>query len=180
MRFSILLASVLVAGSLSAHAGTPQQADGIRRSYEADFKAWVLKLHVAGSDAERKKVAQERPDATAAAKRMWAAIQPNLAEPWTVEPAAWLLKISAGLVAQGENGMIVDDVPGAALCAATLLRNSGPRERLAAAAAATDVSAWSPERSYPSVQAAYRYAAKKAGIEMLDMPESRAPIRLAI
>ena len=105
MRFSLLLASVLVAGSLSAHAGTPQQADGIRRSYEADFKAWVLKLHVAGSDAERKKVAEERPDATAAAKRMWAAIQPNLAEPWTVEPAAWLLKISAGLVAQGENGM---------------------------------------------------------------------------
>ncbi len=105
MRFSIFLASVLVAGSLAARAGTPQQADGIRRSYEADFKAWVLKLHVAGSDAERKKIAEERPDAAAAAKRMWAAIQPNLAEPWTVEPAAWLLKISAGMVTQGENGM---------------------------------------------------------------------------
>ena len=98
-------ASVLVAGSLSVHAGTPQQADGIRRSYEADFKAWVLKLHVAGSDAERKQIALERPDAAAAAKRMWSAIQPNLAESWTVEPAAWLLKISSGLVTEGENSV---------------------------------------------------------------------------
>jgi peroxiredoxin len=105
MRFSLLVAAALLAGSLSAPAGTPQQADGIRRSYEADFKAWVLKLHMAASDAERRKLAADRPDAVAASKRMWAAIQPNLAEAWVVEPAAWLLKTSAGLVATDATGM---------------------------------------------------------------------------
>lgn len=84
------------------------------------------------------------------------------------------------VLSHGENGMIVDDVRSAALCAATLLRNTGPRDRLATAAAATDVGAWAPERSYPSVQAAYRHAAKRAGIELLDRPEVRTPARWAV
>jgi glycosyltransferase involved in cell wall biosynthesis len=84
------------------------------------------------------------------------------------------------VLAHGENGMIVEDVRSAALCAASLLRNKTSRDRLAAAAGATDVSAWAPERSYPSVQAAYRHAAQKAGIELLDRPEVRTTTRIAI
>ena len=105
MRFSLLVAAALVGSSFSAMAGTPQQADGIRRAYEADFKSWVLQLQVAGSAEERTKIAGKRPDAVAAAKRMWTTIQPNLAEEWSLEPVAWLLNLSSGLVVQGENGM---------------------------------------------------------------------------
>jgi peroxiredoxin len=101
MRISRIILAGLLAGGLSASAGTPQQADAIRRSYEADFKAWVLKLHLAASDAERRSLAAKRPDAAAAVKRMWTVIEPNLAEAWTIEPAAWLLRNSAGLVDRG-------------------------------------------------------------------------------
>lgn len=107
MRFSILLISLLTVGSLSAQAGTPKQADGIRRAYEADYKTWVLKLQIAQGSEERRKVAAERPDAGQAAMRMWRAIQPNLAEPWSIEPAAWILMTGKGQVRQDESGKIV-------------------------------------------------------------------------
>ena len=104
MRLSILLLSALVGTLISARAGTPTQADGVRRLYEADFKQWVLRLQVAPDAAARQKIAAERPDTAAAAKKMWAVIQPNLAESWTVEPAAWLLRISSGLMIQDDIG----------------------------------------------------------------------------
>jgi peroxiredoxin len=104
MRLLFLLMPVLVAGPISARAGTPQQADGIRRAYEADFKQWVLRLQVAASAEEREKIAGERPDAGAAARRMWSAIQPNLAEGWTVGPAGWLLRVAAGQAARDGQG----------------------------------------------------------------------------
>lgn len=127
MRFSLLLLLVLAGGSMSLRAGTPQQADGIRRLYEADFKQWVLKLQVAGSDEERAKLAAERPDAALAAKRMWAAIQPNLAEAWTVEPAAWLLRISAGQMAKDEAGNVEPLMADAAVA----IRDAALRHHLA-------------------------------------------------
>ena len=106
MRFSFLLLPLLAGTLISARAGTPQQADGVRRLYEADFKQWVLRLQVAPNAEERQKIAAGRPDTVAAAKKMWAVIQPNLAEAWTVEPAAWLLKIGSGLVVQDESGSV--------------------------------------------------------------------------
>ncbi len=114
MRFSLLLLSVLAGTVISSLAGTPQQADGVRRLYEADFKQWVLRLQVASTSEERQKIAAERPDTAAAAKRMWAVIQPNLAEAWTVEPAAWLLRLSSGLVVQDETGAVKPLLAGAA------------------------------------------------------------------
>jgi peroxiredoxin len=106
MRFSLLLLSALAGTLISARAGTPLQADGVRRLYEADFKQWVLRLQVATSAEERQKIAGERPNTAAAAEKMWAVIQPNLAEAWTVEPAAWLLKIASGQVVRDESGNV--------------------------------------------------------------------------
>lgn len=106
MKLPLLLLSVLAGTMVFARAGTPQQADGVRRLYEADFKQWVLRLHVAATAEERQKIAAKRPDTAEAARRMWAVIQPNLAEGWTVEPAAWLLRISAGLIEQEDVGNV--------------------------------------------------------------------------
>ncbi|WP_193213983.1 peroxiredoxin family protein [Luteolibacter marinus] len=107
MRLSLLMVSVLAGGVISAVAGTPKQADGIRRAYEADFKAWVLKLQVAPDAATRKKIAAERPDAAAAAARMWSAIRPNLAEEWTLDPAAWILMTKRGQMTRDAGGNVV-------------------------------------------------------------------------
>ena len=96
MRFSFVLIPLLIASAAVTHGGTARQADGIRRAYEADFKQWALKLQIATRPEDRAKIAAERPDADAAARRMWSAIRPNLAEPWTLEPAAWLLRLGAG------------------------------------------------------------------------------------
>jgi peroxiredoxin len=114
MKLSLLLLSVLAGTLISLRAGTPQQADGVRRLYEADFKQWVLRLQVAPSAEERQRIAAERPDTAAAAMKMWAVIQPNLAEGWTVEPAAWLLRVSAGLMTQDESGNVRPLMAGAA------------------------------------------------------------------
>jgi len=104
MRFSLLLASALAATVFPALAGTLQQAQEISNSYDRDFKMWVLKLNVAPTAEERNKIALERPDAASAAKKMWAVIQPDLAQAWTLQPAAWLLKNSGKLVTRDEVG----------------------------------------------------------------------------
>jgi peroxiredoxin len=104
LRFSLL--AILASGMISAQAGTPQQASGVRRAYEAGFKAWVLKLRLAASEQERSKITKERPDSAEVAKRMWGVIQPSLTEDWTIEPAAWLLQISAGQMTQDEEGKV--------------------------------------------------------------------------
>lgn len=104
MRFSPFVASALVATAFPAFAGTPQQAEEVRASYDRDFKLWVLKLGTATSAEERGKIAQERPNASAAVTKMWGVIKPNLAEAWTLEPSAWLLRTSVGLVTRDDIG----------------------------------------------------------------------------
>ena len=106
MRFSLVLALALAGGVSMAMAGTPGQAASIRDNYARDLKLWVLNLQVAKSAAERQEIAGQRPDTGKACTRMWATIQPNLAEEWTLDPAAWLLKTSAGLKVQAEDGSV--------------------------------------------------------------------------
>ena len=104
MRFSPFVAAALVATAFPAFAGTPQQAEEVRANYERDFKLWVMKLQVAKTADERGKIALERPNASSAVTKMWAVIKPNLAEAWTLEPAAWLLRTSAGLTVRDDSG----------------------------------------------------------------------------
>ncbi len=101
--FPVLACSILLQFPLSA--GTPQQAAGVRTAYEAAVKSWALKMQIATTPEARMAQAAERPDPVEAAKRMWSAIQPNLAEAWTIPHAAWLLKLSPALMETGEDGM---------------------------------------------------------------------------
>lgn len=105
MRFSLLLSASGAAALIApAFAGPAEQAHEISSSYDRDFKLWVLKLNVAPTAEERNKIALERPDAAAAVKKMWAVLQPNLPQAWTLEPAAWLLRNSSKLVARDAEG----------------------------------------------------------------------------
>lgn len=97
--FSILALSVFPLA-----AGTLQQADAIRTGYERDMKAWILKLRLAETPQARRAEALNRPSGLTAARRMWTTIQPNLADPWVLEPASWFLRVCHGLTEPMENG----------------------------------------------------------------------------
>ncbi len=63
------------------------------------------------------------------------------------------------VIGDGENAIIVNGVSDAARATVRLLRNPALRARLAEGAAATDVTPWSLERTYPKVREAYTAAA---------------------
>lgn len=98
---SIGLALVLAA---AVQAGTPEQAAAARKSYEAAAEAWQLKLKMASSDDERLALLAERPDAPGAARRMWTVIGGQLDEEWTLESAAWFLRLAVTQTESDENG----------------------------------------------------------------------------
>ena len=62
------------------------------------------------------------------------------------------------VIGDGENAIIVERVEDAARATVRLLRNPRLRERLAEGAAATDVTQWSIDRTYPRVREAYEQA----------------------
>jgi glycosyltransferase involved in cell wall biosynthesis len=66
------------------------------------------------------------------------------------------------VVNNGVNGVIVDTPEQAAAEVARLVKDAPARAALAAAAAATDLSAWALDQSYPSVVAAYDYALRRS------------------
>ena len=67
------------------------------------------------------------------------------------------------VIGDGENAIIVDKVEDAARATVRLLRNPRLRERLAEGAAATDVTQWSIERTYPRLRDAYEQAWRHIG-----------------
>ncbi len=89
---------IVAAGIVSsAWAGTPTEAEAIRRAYNKDMEIWTLAMRAAASPDVQRTALQARPDAVAAAKKMWVCLKPSLAEEWTLEPAAWLLRMIPSL-----------------------------------------------------------------------------------
>ncbi|MEM9237493.1 MAG: hypothetical protein AAGB14_11990, partial [Verrucomicrobiota bacterium] len=104
MRISQILPVLAACLAISALASTPQQAAAVRKGYENEVEQWQLKLKLAKSDAERETLLAAQPDKVAAAKRMWAAIGGSLNSEWTLEPAAWFLRLAHPLAEIGEDG----------------------------------------------------------------------------
>ncbi|BCX49984.1 hypothetical protein HAHE_38920 [Haloferula helveola] len=105
MRISRILAT-LALSVLPATAGTPDQASAVRQSYEKSMEAFSIKLRLAKGETERQRLLQEeRPRPDEAATRMWRVIGSDLDKEWTLEPAAWFLRIASGLVDEDEEGV---------------------------------------------------------------------------
>jgi peroxiredoxin len=81
----------------SAWAGTPTEAEAIRRAYSKEMETWTLTVRAAATPDAQRAAWQSRPDAVVAAKKMWVCLKPSLAEEWTLEPAAWLLRLLPSL-----------------------------------------------------------------------------------
>ena len=103
MKFSLRLAASLLM-LMSAASGGPADAARVEKSYQLSLDKWTQDLRAATTTEARTKAWSARPDPAAAARQMWAVISPDLREPWTLEPAAWYLRLAAGLRTTQPNG----------------------------------------------------------------------------
>ena len=85
--------------------GTPSQAKAVRQSYENSLEAWQIKMKLASTPREREALLSQRPKPKEAARRMWLVFSRQLHEEWTLEPAAWFLRLTSQLVEIGADGL---------------------------------------------------------------------------
>ncbi len=97
----IPLISLLLAGGAMA---SPANAQRIQKSYQLATEKWALEMRIATSPEDRAKAWNARPDATSFARNMWEEIGLSLAEEWTLEPAAWFVRVTQGLLTTNPNG----------------------------------------------------------------------------
>ena len=95
MRPWIIAGWLVVAGG--AVAGTPGEAAAISGGYRKEMEGWMKELRGATSPERQQELWANKPDGAAHARRMWRCIGGQLDEAWTLEPAAWLLQMSAAL-----------------------------------------------------------------------------------
>jgi len=102
-RLSRLLAivSLLLAAESSA---SPADAQRIQKSWDLSMEKWALETRAAATPETRTKALSTRPDATPFARQMWQVIGPSLDEEWTLEPAAWFLRATPGLLSTNPDG----------------------------------------------------------------------------
>lgn len=97
----ILAASNLLTAAASA---TQPGAALVQKEYQVTMEKWSLELKIASTAESRQAVMQKRPDPYAYARRMWKEIGASLKEEWMIEPAAWFLRLTSGLMTQNPDG----------------------------------------------------------------------------
>lgn len=99
------LAAVLSLLAFSQAGAAPADAQRIQKTYQLKMDNWALEMRIATTPAERSKAWSSRPDATPAAREMWNVIGTSLEQDWTLEPAAWFLRTTPGLLATDDAGI---------------------------------------------------------------------------
>lgn len=91
---------------LPASMARAAQADAalIQKSHQLALEKWALEMNSATTPEQRAKTWSAKPDTAAFARRMWDQIGASLSEEWTLEPAAWFLRNTQGLLTRVENG----------------------------------------------------------------------------
>jgi len=98
----LILLSFLLAFS---HAtASPLDAQRIQKTYQLAMEKWALETRVAATPADQAKAWSSRPDPVPFARQMWDQIGQSLDQEWTLEPAAWFLRTTPGLVVTAANG----------------------------------------------------------------------------
>lgn len=101
MRFLVSLVCLIVFSHLPLQANTPAVVSGLREEYKAKMEVWTLSMQTATTAEAQQKIWSQRPDAVVYATKLWAALKPQLAQDWTIEPCAWLLKLINTFPADG-------------------------------------------------------------------------------
>jgi peroxiredoxin len=94
LRRLLPLLSLLVFSDVQA---SPAEALAVRKTYQLAAEKWALEMRIATTPEERAKVWAARPDAAGFARQMWDAIGSSLDQEWTLESAAWFLRITGAL-----------------------------------------------------------------------------------
>jgi peroxiredoxin len=77
--------------------GNPAEARRIQTSWQLAMENWSLATRAATTPEERDAAIAKQPDTLPYARDMWRQIGPNLDQEWTLEPAAWFLRVAPGL-----------------------------------------------------------------------------------
>lgn len=85
-------------------SATPAEAQQIRKSWDLRMETWSLETRAATTPEARAKASAARPDISGSVKEMWAAIGTSLDQEWSIEPAAWFIRATPGLVTTGADG----------------------------------------------------------------------------
>jgi peroxiredoxin len=102
-RLSRLVAAIsLLLATVSSAA--PADAQRIQKSWDLAMEKWSLEVRVATTPEAVAKANASRPDTTPYARQMWEVIGPALNEAWTLEPAAWFLRATPGLLTSNPDG----------------------------------------------------------------------------
>lgn len=102
-RLSCLAFLICLLGSARSMASLAD-AQLVEKSYQNAMAKWALEMRVATTQEEKTKVWETRPDAIPFARDMWKTIGGSLNQDWTLEPAAWFLRLSPDLTAKDESG----------------------------------------------------------------------------
>ncbi len=97
----IALLSLLLAAIASA---SPEDARRVETSWLSAMETWSLETRAATTPEARAQALAKRPDTTPFARQMWQIIGYSLAEEWTLEPAAWFLRVTPGLLTTNPDG----------------------------------------------------------------------------
>jgi peroxiredoxin len=91
-----------------SHA-SPAGAQRIQKSFGLAMEKWALETRTATTPEARAKAWAKRPDPADFARQMWQEISSSLDQEWTLEPAAWFLRIAPGLKSQKLDGSSTPD-----------------------------------------------------------------------
>ena len=102
-RLSRRIAVVFLLAAASA-AASPADAQQIQKKWQVAIDQWTVESRAAATPEARAKISSRRPDPTLFATQMWEAIGSELDEEWSIEPAAWFLRIAPGLLMTRADG----------------------------------------------------------------------------
>jgi len=103
-RRVVFLMAAMAAAPLQA---SPVEAKRIQDEFQLKIETWSLATRVAVTPEEQAQALEKRPDFAAYVRRMWELIGPALKEEWTLEPAAWFLRLAPSAVQSTEDGQML-------------------------------------------------------------------------
>lgn len=101
MRSLVSILFLLIVTIFPLQANSSAVVNGMREEYKAKMEVWTLSMQTATTPEAQEKIWAQRPDATVYAAKMWVMLKPSLAQDWTIDPAAWLLKLVCAFPVEG-------------------------------------------------------------------------------
>ena len=100
----LLVVVCLLHTAAIAGAATPADAQRLEKKWQLTMEQWSMETRVATTPDALAKVWAARPDATPIARQMWGLIVPAINDEWTIEPAAWFVRVAAELFTTNADG----------------------------------------------------------------------------